>query len=136
MGWRRTGLDVVLSLLEPEEAAQLQLVHESDVAVSNGIHFISFPIPDRGVPESNPATLLLLKNIEALLDEGKNVAVHCRQGIGRSGLIAVGLLASSGIAVEKAIEIVSAARGQTVPETPEQLRWIHYLPLPHLAVTP
>lgn len=58
--------------------------------------FISFPIPDGGVPASIPAALSLLRRIIGALEEGKTVAVHCRQGIGRSGLIAAGALMSSG----------------------------------------
>ncbi|HVP45904.1 MAG TPA: dual specificity protein phosphatase family protein [Bryobacteraceae bacterium] len=134
-GWRRAGLNVMVSLLEAEEAAQLELANEGDVAESKGVHFISFPIADRGVPASTPAALLLLRNIADALEKGKNVAVHCRQGIGRSGLIAVGVLMTAGIGVEKAIEIVSAARGQTVPETAAQLDWIHHLPAERLVVT-
>ena len=134
-GWRRAGLDLVVSLLEEEEAAQLELVQEADVAKSNGIHFISFPIPDRGVPASMPAAISLLRKIADALEEGRNVAVHCRQGIGRSGLIAAGVLVTSGIGVEKAIEVVSAARGLTVPETPAQLQWIHHLPSARLVET-
>src|SRR5882724_3854816 len=86
-GWRRAGLDLAVSLLEEEEAAQLELALEGQVANSKGIQFISFPIPDRGVPASMPAALLLLRKIADALEEGKNVAIHCRQGIGRSGSI-------------------------------------------------
>jgi hypothetical protein len=56
-GWRRAGLDVVVSLLEEEEAAQLELTSEGDIARAKGIQLISFPIPDRGVPASMPAVL-------------------------------------------------------------------------------
>src|SRR5713226_5421338 len=114
-GWRRAGLDVVVSLLESEEAAQLELLQEGEAAESQGIRFVSFPIPDRGVPPSMPAALSLLTDIARELEGGKNVAVHCRQGIGRSGLIAAGVLVTSGIDAGKALAIVSAARGQTVP---------------------
>ena len=134
-GWRQAGLDVVVSLLEKEEAAQLELADEGPTAESQKVHFMSFPITDRGVPASTPTALSLLRNIAEALEEGKNVAVHCRQGVGRSGLIAAGVLMTSGIGVEKAIEIVSAARGQTVPETPEQLQRIHQLPAEHLVGT-
>jgi hypothetical protein len=68
-GWRRAGLDVVVSLLENEEAAQLDLVHEGDAAERNGVEFISFPIPDRGVPTSPPAVLSLLRGIAGSLEE-------------------------------------------------------------------
>ncbi len=68
------------------------------------------------------AALLLVKEILTELESGRNVAVHCRQSIGRSGLIAASLLASSGMELEQAIKAVSTARGLTIPETPEQLR--------------
>ena len=135
-GWREAGLDVVVSLLEEDEAAQLELGHEGDVAESKRVQFIWFPIPDRGVPASTRDALSLLSSIAAALDEGKNVAVHCRQGIGRSGLIAAGILVTSGMNVDKAIEVVSAARGLTIPETATQLRWIKHLPSEHLVLAP
>jgi protein-tyrosine phosphatase len=70
------------------------------------------------------AAASLIASISDALEEGKNIAVHCRQGLGRSGLIAAGILASSGVNAEQAIEIVSSARGQNVPETAEQRSWI------------
>jgi len=70
----------------------------------------------------------VIGGIAAQLDAGKNVLVHCRQGIGRSGLIASGVLMNSGIKPDEAMQIVSSARGISVPETPEQRRWIEKLP--------
>jgi protein-tyrosine phosphatase len=126
-GWRRAGVDVVVSLLERDEAAQLELAQEEEVAGLNGIDFVSFPIPDRGVPASLPPVRSLLKRIAEALEDGRNVAVHCRQGIGRSGMIAAAVLVSSGTETEKAIEAVSSARGVPVPETPAQLEWLQLL---------
>ena len=131
-GWRQAGLDVIVSLLEPDEAAQLELDREHEVAQSNSLQFISFPIPDRGVPASMQDALALLGDVSRALEEGKTVAIHCRQGIGRSGMIAAATVVNAGIEVKRALEIVSAARGQTVPETPAQLQWIHHLPAEHL----
>jgi protein-tyrosine phosphatase len=101
VAWRRAGLDVVVSLLEDEEAAQLELAREAEVVRRKGIDFIRFPITDCGVPGSTTATLALLKTIVNALNAGKHVAVHCRQGIGRSGLIAAGGLMSSGLGPKK-----------------------------------
>jgi protein-tyrosine phosphatase len=114
--------------LEEDEAAQLGLIDEAKTADANGTRFISFPLPDRGVPASAPAVVSLIAAISDALETGKNVAVHCRQGVGRSGLIAAGALASSGLNPERAIEVVSSARGQTVPETPDQRLWVQRLP--------
>jgi len=127
-GWRRAGIDVIVSVLEADEAAQLDLVGEAQAARTNGVRFISFSIPDRGVPPSTPAAVSLIAAISDALESGQKVAVHCRQGLGRSGLIAAGVLASAGIDPDRAIEVVSSARGQTVPETPDQRSWIRRLP--------
>jgi protein-tyrosine phosphatase len=131
--WRQAGIDVVLSLLEKGEATELDLAKEPDVVESNRIRFISFPIPDRGIPVSQKDALSLLATIAGFLEEGQNVAIHCRQSVGRSGLIAAGLLVISGTDVDKAVEAVSAARGQKIPETDGQLQWIKHLPCGTLA---
>jgi protein-tyrosine phosphatase len=133
-GWRRAGVDVVVSLLENDEASQLDLIGECQAAEHNSITFISFPIPDRGVPASFGDAASLMTRIAAQLDAGKNVAVHCRQGVGRSGMIAAGALVTSGASPEEAIQAVSSARGAEVPETLEQRRWMQQLPS-RLAVT-
>ncbi len=127
-GWRDAGIDIVVSLLETDETIQFELSRESELAESQGIQFVSFPIPDRGVPPSTPEALALLSKLSAALEKGRSVAVHCRQSIGRSGLVACGLLVMSGLSAKKATELVSAARGLAIPETSEQLEWIKHLP--------
>jgi protein-tyrosine phosphatase len=125
--WQRAGVDLVISLLEKEEAAQLDLVAEDKAAEGQGLGFISFPIPDRGIPASMPAVVTLITAITEALEKGKNVAVHCRQGIGRSGMVAAGVLINSGIEPEQAMDTVSSARGLGVPETLDQRLWLRRL---------
>jgi protein-tyrosine phosphatase len=122
--WREAGVDVVVSLLEPEEAAQLVLEDEAVAAAASGIAFRPFPIPDRGVPASKDAVAELAREVVDALKEGRAVAVHCRQGIGRSGLIAGGVLVAGGLDPTKALETISQARGLEVPETEEQRQWL------------
>ena len=126
-GWREAGADVVVSLLEDSEADQLNLEDERDAVESNAMSFLSYPIPDRGTPASTRDALSLMTQIADQLDAGKNVIVHCRQGIGRSGLIAAGVLMTSGAGSNAALRAVSDARGITVPETLEQRRWVEQL---------
>ena len=45
--WRAAGIDTAVSLLEPEEEAQLVLEGEAGSAASSGLDFRVFPIPDR-----------------------------------------------------------------------------------------
>ena len=122
--WAHTGLVVVLSLLEVEEANELDLTGEADYCQANDVEFVAFPIPDRGVPSSRDDTFRLVKSLEAKLVTGKAVGIHCRQGIGRSGMIAACLLVSSGVSSDEAFSRLSEARGLSIPETDEQRAWV------------
>ena len=123
-GWRDAHLDMIVSLLEDEEERQLGLGNEARLTKESGMRFVSFQITDRGVPESARATWSVLGTIRSALERGQNVAVHCRQGIGRSALIAAGALMNTGMDADSAMKIVGAARGLSVPETPEQREWV------------
>lgn len=122
--WRTTGLDVVVSALTLEEIAEWQLQAEPDLCETSGIQLRSFPILDRGTPESRESLIQLINELELLLDDGKNVAVHCRAGIGRSSLMAGCLLVSAGVTADAALQRITQARGVPVPDTPEQATWL------------
>ena len=122
--WRCSGLDVVLSLLTPDEIVELDLTQEETQCEANEIQFLSFPIVDRGVPLSRKATSDLARELGQILYDGKRVGIHCRQGIGRSALIAACLLVSTGVDKDDAFQRISAARGHSVPDTVEQKEWV------------
>jgi protein-tyrosine phosphatase len=125
--WQRAGIQAVVSLLTPDEAAELSLESEAVLCKAHGITFLSFPIPDRSVPTSREATVELVRSIEKLLTEGKHVGLHCRQGLGRSAVISACQLMASGISTGEAFQRVGAARGCDVPETSEQREWVESL---------
>jgi|SRR5580658_10446630 protein-tyrosine phosphatase len=124
--WKRARIETVLSLLTPEEEAEMDLRDEAAEAKAQGMEFASFPIPDRQVPRSEAKWCEVLERVSRTLLDGKNVLVHCRQGIGRSGLVAACLLVRNGMSPGAAVESVSAARGLSVPETAEQRDWIDH----------
>src|ERR1041384_3991918 len=115
---------LLLSLLTEEEAKELGIAREAELSAKCGLDFLNFPIPDLGVPDSPVATRNLLARLLDQLHGGKKIAVHCRQGIGRSGLIVVSLLVTAGLEPSAAFRKVSAARGLEVPETSQQRDWI------------
>jgi predicted protein tyrosine phosphatase len=123
-GLKNSGFDTVLSLLTPEEANDLGISDEPGATATNGMQFFSFPISDLGVPDEAPTTRAFLRSMLDQLQGGKHIAIHCRQGIGRSGLIAASLLVTAGIDPLVALRRVSAARGIEVPETAQQRDWI------------
>jgi protein-tyrosine phosphatase len=122
--WRQAGLDVIVSLLTNDEVAEMNLAQEAEFSRAKGLTYYSFPVADVSVPSSRADTLGLLDKLASALAEGENVGVHCRQGIGRSALIAASLLVLSGAPAEKAFQQISDARGRDVPETPEQRQWV------------
>lgn len=127
LNWRRAGVDTLLSLLTPDEQHDLDLDNEQHEARAAGIEFLALPIPDRQVPASEQSLAAVLSKLEPELSSGRNIVIHCRQGIGRSGLAAACLLVARGLDPEAAVAAVSRARGVKVPETPEQRNWIdHY----------
>ena len=125
--WRQAGFDTIVSLLTPDETEEVDLGLEERLSKAQGIEFISFPIPDREVPASREATIALAHKLEAALTSGKGVALHCRQGIGRSSLIAACVLIASGENSTEAFERISTARGRPVPDTVEQKQWVKSL---------
>jgi protein-tyrosine phosphatase len=122
-GLREQGVDVLVSLLPPEQADGLGLAGEQAAAQAAGLDFRSLPIPDFGVPDRAAAEAPLTA-LAAELAAGKHVAVHCWGGIGRSSLVAAALLVRAGVAADDAWARIAAARGVPVPETDEQRRWV------------
>jgi len=122
--WQREGLNTVLSLLEPAEVTELELGAEPSLCASHGIEFLSFPIPDRGVPTSITAFDTILAPLVKRLRAGASVGVHCRAGIGRAGLTAACILVRAGIPYPLAFPAISRARRVKVPDTEQQESWV------------
>ena len=53
-----------------------------------------------------------------------NTVVHCRAGIGRTGVVAAGILLHAAFEPEQAFARVSEVRGVDVPDTDEQYNWV------------
>lgn len=134
--WRVAGLDVVASLLTPEETAELGLQEEAARSAEQGLELLSFPIPDYSVPQSRRDLTKLVSRLEEALAAGKNVAIHCRQGIGRSSLVAAAVLVSAGESAEEAFRRIEAARGRPVPDTAEQREWVERFEAEAPTITP
>jgi hypothetical protein len=81
LGWHGGGIRTLVSLLEWDEAIELELGNEEALCNSADLNFISYPIPDRGVPDARadfthwpsdcvPAIRLLCIVAPALVDRG------------------------------------------------------------------
>ncbi|NHZ83485.1 protein tyrosine phosphatase [Massilia sp. CCM 8695] len=122
-GIARYGITAMVSLLERHEIHELGLVNAPALCASNGIVFTHFPIADRGLP-GVPGVFALVQALGRRIEDGEHIVIHCRAGIGRTGLMAAAVLVRHGWTPEAAFRQVSAARGVQVPDTPEQLAWV------------
>ncbi len=122
--WREAGVEVVVSLLTSEEAEELDLKAEPDCVRAEGLEYLSLPIQDYGVPASIEVFTQLVQRLEQTVEAGRSVAVHCRQGIGRSSVLVAAVLVAAGAGPEVAFQRIEKARGRPVPDTPEQREWV------------
>jgi protein-tyrosine phosphatase len=118
-------VDVLVSALTPEEYDRLALTREREAARAAGLDFVSFPIPDRGVPGPGPAPAELAVRLAAHVRAGRFVVTHCFAGIGRATLLAGATLVTLGAGPAEALRLISAARGLRVPDNDTQQAWLY-----------
>ena len=126
--YRSVGVDTVVSLLEPVEVVELSLQREREICAQHRIDFINLAVKDRSLPSLEEFEDLI-STIVQKLRSGKVVAVHCRAGIGRSGMVVCCALLNFGHSALSAIELVSRSRGVPVPDTTEQRDFIERIGL-------
>lgn len=122
-GLAQIGVTTIASLLEPQEEAELELSAEASVATELGLRFLRYPIADRGVPSATAEFHRFVTGLAEEVRSGRGVAVHCRAGIGRSGITAATVLVSLGHEPRDVFAMVSKARGVSVPDTEAQIEW-------------
>ena len=122
--WKSARVDVVVSLLEPREARDLELADESAACARHGIAFRNLPIADRGTPSSRKDFVALIDELERDLEAGRAIAIHCRAGIGRTGIVAACLLSRLGVPARDLFHRLSRSRGLAMPDTAAQIDWV------------
>ena len=120
------GANLVLTLLEDHEMAQLRIPNLGREVLRRKMEWVHLPIPDVSAPAADfdeewPAQS---ERLRKMLLDGANIVIHCRGGIGRAGMIAARLLVELGDAPDVAIAKVRAARHPKAVETLEQERWV------------
>jgi Protein-tyrosine phosphatase len=98
--------------------------------------YLGSPIPDCATPKDASQTLRLLSDIRAGLESKRSLYVHCRAGIGRTGLIIGCYLASESGNGKEALKELNRLWQQNeralswpkVPQTGEQADYIRRWP--------
>ena len=118
------GISRVVSLLEAPEAYSVGLSHEERYCRDRGIDFVQYEIKDREIPDSETDFLLLIQALHSGIAEGLDTVIHCRAGIGRTGVVAAAILIKHGLGGSESFDTVSAARCVQVPDTEQQKEYV------------
>ena len=113
-----------MTLLEPREMRKLAITRTGAEVERRGMEWLHLPIPDVSTPgpEFEAKWPAISKHLRSHLDAGENILIHCRGGVGRSGMVAARLLGEFGVDAETAIARVRSARPGAI-ETWEQEQW-------------
>jgi len=118
---RDWGASAIVSLIEEHEFSLLG-VPDFEAQVSSTFRWLWLPIPDGGVPddEFEERWTDAGPELHGRLAAGERVLVHCRAGLGRTGLIASRLLVEAGMTPLQALNAVRRARPGTVQTLPQE----------------
>lgn len=118
------GIHIVISLLQAEELTTEGLEQEAQLCEQSGLEYLNFPIVDHQVPEDRDAAIGFIHSLKDELSDGKNIAIHCRGGVGRTGTLAAALMLACSLQPEDIFDRLRAARGKPMPATDAQRAWV------------
>ena len=109
---RNWGADGVVCLVEAFELDELQVAGLPRAVGEAGLRWFHLPIVDQSIPGSQfeDDWVSAGSAIRRILDGGGSVLIHCKGGLGRTGLVAARLLVEYGIPPVQAICRVRAVR--------------------------
>lgn len=108
----QAGAAAVISLNPMSELESLQVADLGAQVNAHGLQWFHCPIEDDHAPLEDFASAWQQAGplVHQLLNEGKTVAIHCKGGSGRTGLIAAQILLERGYSKDKVKSRVQALR--------------------------
>jgi ADP-ribosylglycohydrolase len=120
------GIECFLDLTHPSE------IDAYDQVLPFHIEYLRKPIRDHGLPEKREHMVEILDCLHDALRSGRPAYVHCRAGIGRTGMVVGCLLVERGLTGEQALDELARRWQQcerskfwpSVPETDAQTDYV------------
>ena len=122
---RDWGATTVVTLIEPHEFDLLKVGHLGEQVKEFGMRWIHLPIPDVDIPDQRfeQEWIVAGPEIHHRIQAGQKILIHCRGGLGRTGLVAGLILVERGYAPRQAILKVRSIRRGAI-ETAAQERYV------------
>jgi ADP-ribosyl-[dinitrogen reductase] hydrolase len=112
LGVKAWGARMVVTLMERHEFDLLKVPDLDKRVAAHGMAWLHLPIIDQDVPSTAFEAAWPLAGADLLrrLHEGQKIMLHCRGGLGRTGLVAAMLLIETGMAPDHAMQKVREVR--------------------------
>jgi protein-tyrosine phosphatase len=107
-------VSVIVSLMENPEYALVAIPDFFLACSAHDLKTIWYPIPDMNAPKNTKSFRLLIEDIVSRLHKGEIMMVHCRGGIGRTGMVASCVLTALGVRPMTAIKRIRDTRPRTI----------------------
>ncbi len=109
---KNAGAEAVLTLMTQQELDKNDLSNIGESIKAKGLSWFHLPIVDDEAPEAPFLTAWETAGpaIHRLIEQGKSIAVHCKGGSGRTGLISAQILLERGEAIEPLMKRIQALR--------------------------
>jgi protein-tyrosine phosphatase len=122
---KQAGAHAVLTLMPHAELALNAAGNLPALCTTQGLDWLHLPVADEQVPQAgfDVAWPAVMANIRGLLEADKGIAIHCKGGSGRTGLIAARILIELDITPSEAIDRVQALRPKAI-QHPAHADWI------------
>lgn len=122
----KAGIDFFVDLTRAQETTAY------DAFLPAGIRYLRRSIADHGIPAAPAEMAEILASLRDGLRQGRMVYLHCRAGIGRTGMVAGCLLVEHGFSGEEALRELNrlwrqsarSALWPVVPETADQAEYV------------
>jgi hypothetical protein len=100
------GIRVFIDLTERSDGVTSYRPILEKICRDRGIYarYLSCPLRNRGVPEHAEDVVVILAEIQAALEAGERVFLHCDSGVGRTGMVAGCWLVERGFDPEDALD--------------------------------
>jgi|JI8StandDraft_2_1071088.scaffolds.fasta_scaffold05738_3 protein-tyrosine phosphatase len=122
---KASGAKAVVTLTPHEEMERLGVPTLGERCSAHGLAWFHLPIGDDDAPGHafEAEWSQALPHIRSLIGAGDGVAIHCRGGSGRTGLIAARILASHGAPMEEVVAAIQTLRPKAL-RNPAQVQWL------------
>lgn len=114
--------DLVVSMTETAEMEALGAADLPRWLKARKLRWVQFPVADFQIPRQGADWSVVSVPAAQLLDWGGTVLLHCRGGLGRSGMVALRLMIEAGEDPDAALARLRLARPGAI-ETEAQLDW-------------